>query len=200
MSNGIVLDLVRMLEVDVGGSANFTLAELGAFIIARLVAFDVEMLIRLLCDRISCCETAQHQQKFHEAHAIPPLLKLLQFRQHPRCQESSLEALAALSRENSALSQQISTPWVDLPSYDASTMERPIVMMLKLLRDPGRSTLRLAAASCLTNLSKTGTIPFESSSEIIVTVIPVLVKLFSSLVAFVFYFCFYFFFVFSFNS
>ncbi|KAI9349342.1 armadillo-type protein [Pilaira anomala] len=107
-----------------------------------------------------CCDTQAQQLQLEEAGAIQPLVNLL----HSGCikaQEASLDAIATLCRENKELafnSDQLTTK-----------------TMLDFVKDKCPN-MRLIAATCLTNLYRTGVFE-EPFNEIILVVLPALVKL-----------------------
>ncbi|KAI8378777.1 armadillo-type protein [Choanephora cucurbitarum] len=107
-----------------------------------------------------CCDTQIQQLQLEEAGAIQPLINLL----HSGCikaQKASLDAIATLCRENKELaihSNQLTTN-----------------TMLEFVKDKSPD-IRLVAATCLTNLYRTGVFS-EPFSEITLVVLPALVKL-----------------------
>ncbi|KAI8052633.1 armadillo-type protein [Thamnidium elegans] len=107
-----------------------------------------------------CCDTQTQQVQLEEAGAIQPLVNLL----HSGCikaQEASLDAIATLCRENKELA---------LNSDQLTTNT-----MLEFVKDKCPN-MRLIAATCLTNLYRTGVF-VEPFNEIILIVLPALVKL-----------------------
>ncbi|KAG0943590.1 hypothetical protein G6F32_007640 [Rhizopus arrhizus] len=104
-----------------------------------------------------CCDTRGEQTRLKEAGVVQPLVDIL----HSNCikaQETSLEALTSLCHEN--------------PTNTAQSTLNTILEFTK-----GKcSKMRLIACTCLTNLYRTGVFP-ESSNDIIIIVLPALVKL-----------------------
>ena len=135
------------------------LAELSAAIIAR------------------CCETPEQQAFFANAGAIPWLLQML-LGTHAKAQESALDALGAICRDNAALSKTLVSIPLPTPSNASPTDPAPKLasIMIRHLHDP-RPNMRLIAATALANLFRSGAIP-EHQSDITLHVLPALVKLF----------------------
>ncbi|KAI9247987.1 armadillo-type protein [Phascolomyces articulosus] len=104
-----------------------------------------------------CCDTQEQQMQLASAGVIPPLVNLLHSG-HVKAQEAALDALATLCRENTIDSNQLTT-----------------ATMLDFVRDKCPN-MRLIAATCLTNLYRTG-IFIEPFTDIVLVVLPALVKL-----------------------
>ncbi|KAF9120353.1 hypothetical protein BGW39_011482 [Mortierella sp. 14UC] len=114
-----------------------------------------------------CCETLEQQMQIADSGAIPLLMRLLASG-ISKSQEAALGALAALVKDNPELAQVIAQMRLEKG-------ERPAPFILRLVRDKS-STMRLAAATCLTYLNRAGVIP-EHNSDIMLTVLPILVKM-----------------------
>ncbi|KAI8047176.1 armadillo-type protein [Gilbertella persicaria] len=115
-----------------------------------------------------CCDTQIQQLQLEEAGAIQPLVNLL----HSGCikaQEASLDAIATLCRENKKLGEQI------IRSKSLHSNQLTTNTMLDFVKDKCPN-MRLIAATCLTNLYRTGVFS-EPFSEITLVVLPALVKL-----------------------
>ncbi|RUS30099.1 armadillo-type protein [Jimgerdemannia flammicorona] len=148
-------DLVALLDVSsfVAHGADETscvrIAELAASILAR------------------CCDTADQQLQIAATGAIPLLIRLIGCG-FAKAQEAALDALASLGRQNTELGKLIANTKVN---GDMSTT----AIMLKLVRDKCPS-MRLMAATCLTNLYRANVLP-ETSADVTLVVLPTLVKL-----------------------
>ncbi|RUS16087.1 LOW QUALITY PROTEIN: armadillo-type protein [Endogone sp. FLAS-F59071] len=148
-------DLVALLDASplealgADEAACVRIAELAASILAR------------------CCDTYDQQLHIAATGAIPLLVRLMGCG-FSKAQEAALDALASLGRQNAELGKVIANTKVngDMPTT---------IMMLKLVRDKC-PTMRLMAATCLTNLYRTGVIP-ETSADVTLVVLPTLVKL-----------------------
>lgn len=115
-----------------------------------------------------CCDTQIQQIHLEEAGAIQPLVNLL----HSGCikaQEASLDAIATLCRENKELGETI------IRSKSYHTDQLTTNTMLDFVKDKCPN-MRLIAATCLTNLYRTGVFS-EPFNEIVLVVLPALVKL-----------------------
>ncbi|KAI7892329.1 armadillo-type protein [Mucor mucedo] len=115
-----------------------------------------------------CCDTQIQQSQLEEAGVIQPLINLL----HSGCikaQEASLDAIATLCRENKELGETI------INSKSLNTDQITTNTMLDFVKDKCPN-MRLIAATCLTNLYRTGVFS-EPFNEIILIVLPALVKL-----------------------
>jgi hypothetical protein len=115
-----------------------------------------------------CCETQQHQQQLEEAGAIQPLVNLLSSN-CIKAQEASLDALATLCRENKEIGSTI------IMTKAVNSNHSTINTMLDFVKDKNPN-MRLIAATCLTNLYRTGVFA-EPFNEITLVVLPALVKL-----------------------
>ncbi|KAL7309095.1 hypothetical protein PS15m_011217 [Mucor circinelloides] len=115
-----------------------------------------------------CCDTPLQQLQLETAGAIQPLVNLL----HSGCikaQEASLDAIATLCRENKTLGEYI------VKSKTINSNQLTTNTILDFVRDKNPN-MRLIAATCLTNLYRTGIFK-EPFSEITLVVLPALVKL-----------------------
>ncbi|KNC97089.1 uncharacterized protein SPPG_07484 [Spizellomyces punctatus DAOM BR117] len=117
-----------------------------------------------------------HEEQMHVARAgaIPLLVALLDVRwsAYPKLQEAALDALANLSRENPTTAQMI------VSCKASHNFDRSVPLILRLVRDR-RPVMRLLAATCLTNIYRTGSLPLEYQQDTILTVLPTLIKLFT---------------------
>ncbi|KAI8388249.1 armadillo-type protein [Radiomyces spectabilis] len=114
------------------------------------------------------CYTHEQQMQFAAAGAIQPLVNLL----HSGCikaQEAALDAMATLCRDNSELAYTI----ISSKSIDSNQLTT--ATMLDFVKDKSVN-VRLIAATCLTNLYRTGVF-WEPFNEITLVVLPALVKL-----------------------
>ncbi|KAI8984453.1 armadillo-type protein [Mycotypha africana] len=118
---------------------------------------------------IDKCSGHQIQQShLYKAGAIQPLVNLL----HSGCikaQEAALSAIGTLCQENKELAEAV------IHSKPANSRQSTIATMLDFVRDKDPN-MRLTAATCLTNLYRTGVFS-EPFSEVILVVLPALVKL-----------------------
>ncbi|KAI8993144.1 armadillo-type protein [Pilobolus umbonatus] len=118
------------------------------------------MIAEFTCSIIAkCCNTEEQQYQFQAEGVIQPLVNLLDSR-CLKAQEAALDAIATLSRENAITSKK-----------------NTVNTMLDFVKDKCPK-MRLIAATCLTNLYRTG-IFSKSSNEIVLVVLPALVKLLS---------------------
>ncbi|KAI7848792.1 armadillo-type protein [Circinella umbellata] len=115
-----------------------------------------------------CCDTQEQQMQLASAGVIPPLVNLLHSG-HVKAQEAALDALATLCRENSELGEII----IHAKPIDSNQLTT--ATMLDFVRDKCPN-MRLIAATCLTNLYRTG-IFIEPFTDIVLVVLPALVKL-----------------------
>ncbi|KAI9321638.1 armadillo-type protein [Dichotomocladium elegans] len=115
-----------------------------------------------------CCDTQEQQVQLASAGVIQPLINLLHSG-HIKVQEAALDALATLCRENSELGEII------IHSKPFNSNQLTTATMLDFVKDKC-SNMRLIAATCLTNLYRTGVFT-EPFNEIILVVLPALVKL-----------------------
>lgn len=95
--------------------------------------------------------------------------------------ESSLCAIAALTRTNPTLSTQLAVAG-RLSQYRCTSDDGPMITTLLRLVRHQSSAVRLGSSSCLTNLFKHGSIPRRHHKEIASTVLPTLVRLFDDAV------------------
>lgn len=128
------------------------LAELSASIIAR------------------CCETNEQQNQFAQAGAVPLLTRML-FGNHPKSHVAALDALGSLARENRVLAKSL----LEGPNH---SIESDLISLVTRLLHDANPSMRLIAATALTNIYRTGVIP-DHENDIIVHVLPVLIKLFN---------------------
>ncbi|KAI9495204.1 armadillo-type protein [Zychaea mexicana] len=115
-----------------------------------------------------CCDTQEQQMQLASAGVIPPLVNLLHSG-HVKAQEAALDALATLCRENSELGEIV----IHAKPIDSNQLTT--ATMLEFVRDKCPN-MRLIAATCLTNLYRTGVF-IEPFTEIVLVVLPALVKL-----------------------
>ncbi|KAI7906460.1 armadillo-type protein [Cokeromyces recurvatus] len=114
------------------------------------------------------CDTQLQQIQLEQAGAIQPLVNLL----NSGCikaQEAALDAVATLCRENKELGEQI----IRLKPINSNQLTTNTMLDFVKSRSPN---IRLIAATCLTNLYRTGVLS-ESFNEITLVVLPALVKL-----------------------
>lgn len=116
------------------------------------------------------CTNTQRQNLLVQQGAIDLLVKLL-LTDSVKAQEASLEALSALCKDNKEVGHQIK-------NYRGPNFEQPMDVLFDLVRSSNQS-MQLAAATCLTNLSRSNSIP-EHNKKIICTVLHTLIKLLSS--------------------
>ncbi|KAJ3190404.1 Armadillo repeat-containing protein 8 [Gaertneriomyces sp. JEL0708] len=136
----------------------------------RIAEVSAGILALVACDH-------QEQMYIAQSGAIPKFVDLLdpQWSSYPKVQEAALEALGHLCRDNSAVAALVvATKAQDNPDHS-------VALILRLVRDR-RPTIRLSGAKCLTNLYRTRSLPPEFQHEAVLTLIPVLIKLFSDVV------------------
>ncbi|ORX53932.1 ARM repeat-containing protein [Hesseltinella vesiculosa] len=104
-----------------------------------------------------CCDTQEQQMQLASAGVIQPLINLLHSG-YIKAQQAALDALSTLGRENTIDTNQFTT-----------------VTMIEFVKNKSAS-MRLVAATCLTNLYRSGVFS-EPFNEIVLTVLPALVKL-----------------------
>ncbi|KAI7878465.1 ARM repeat-containing protein [Lichtheimia hyalospora FSU 10163] len=115
-----------------------------------------------------CCDTQEQQVQLASAGVIPPLVNLLHSG-HIKAQEAALDALATLCRENNELGEII------IHAKPFGSNQLTPATMLDFVKDRCPN-MRLIAATCLTNLYRTGVFT-EPFNEIVLVVLPALVKL-----------------------
>lgn len=125
-------------------------------------------LVSLIIAR-SCTDTPR-QNLLAKEGVIELLVKLL-LTDSVKAQEAALEALSALCNDNLHIGFQIK-------KYRGPSNEFPMVVLFDLVRSSNQS-MQLAAATCLTNMSRSNSIP-EYSKQIICIVLHTLIKLLSS--------------------
>eukprot|EP00736_Rhodelphis_marinus_P004546 Rmarinus@m.1556 len=115
-----------------------------------------------------CCDTTEHQEEIAGAGGLLATLSLLR-EDFPRSQETALEALGAMTRDNASISREVSA------NVEA------VSVMLKLVKDR-RPRMRLLASTAIANLAQAGvfdTAPLDDrKQEVSQCVLPTLVKLF----------------------
>ncbi|KAI8926600.1 armadillo-type protein [Entophlyctis helioformis] len=132
------------------------IAEVAASILARISEYSSETR-----DAISA------------AGATQLLVRWLDMRwsTYPKIYEAVLDALASLCRDNPRVSKSVAHS--SLP-----TGERVINILFTLVRDK-RSSMRLAAATCITHMYRTGSVPREHQQSITLLLLPTVIRLFS---------------------
>ncbi|KAJ2960908.1 hypothetical protein NQZ79_g3697 [Umbelopsis isabellina] len=114
-----------------------------------------------------CCTTLEEQTLLGDSGIIPPLVALLHSG-YAKAQEASLDAFSSLCRENIEISRASLNARAPFGQMTLTTM-------LDLVRDKGQN-MRLAAATCLTNIYRADVFP-EPFSDIVLVVLPTLIKL-----------------------
>jgi hypothetical protein len=161
-----------------------TLAELSASIIAR------------------CCETTEQQRQFAQQGTLQLLVDCLFF-SHPKIQESALDALAALCRDNKDLAKtflnaqsspqfsaqsmnntgssnstsNLASSLSNLSPTSQTTAQSTLKQVFHHLHD-ARPSMRLIAATCLANLYRCAVMPTDHLHDVHVHLLPTLIKLF----------------------
>ncbi|KAJ3372720.1 hypothetical protein GGF31_001745 [Allomyces arbusculus] len=136
---------------------------------ARLAANAASVLSR-------CCDAPAMQARVVACGAVPALLRLLLMvgKAAPggraRAHQAALDALGALCRDNRAVAAEVVQMRVNQVPM--------LAILMTLLRDPS-PTMRLLAATCVTNLYRAEVLTDpQVVQELTVTVVPCLVKLF----------------------
>ncbi|CAO3658525.1 unnamed protein product [Umbelopsis ramanniana] len=114
-----------------------------------------------------CCTTHEEQTFLSQCGVIEPLVALLHSG-YAKAQEASLDAFSSLCRENIDISRASLNARAPFGQMTLTTM-------LDLVRDKSQS-MRLAAATCLTNIYRADVFP-EPFSDIVLVVLPTLIKL-----------------------
>ncbi|KAI9288494.1 armadillo-type protein [Umbelopsis sp. AD052] len=114
-----------------------------------------------------CCTTHEEQTFLSQCGVIEPLVALLHSG-YTKAQEAALDAFSSLCRENIDISRASLNARAPFGQMTLTTM-------LDLVRDKSQS-MRLAAATCLTNIYRADVFP-EPFSDIVLVVLPTLIKL-----------------------
>ncbi|KAJ3018520.1 Armadillo repeat-containing protein 8 [Thoreauomyces humboldtii] len=117
--------------------------------------------------------THDGQMQIVQSGAIPLLTAMFEPRwnPYPKMQEAALDALANLCRDNPAIAVKVAAS----PS-PSNFLTIPII--IKLVRDR-RPVMRLLAATCVTNIYRTGSLPSQHQPDMVLTLLPTLIKLFN---------------------
>ncbi|CAO3640626.1 unnamed protein product [Cunninghamella blakesleeana] len=115
-----------------------------------------------------CCDTQEQQMQLASAGVIQPLINLLHSG-YIKAQEAALDALSTLGRENSELAEII------IHSKSVDSNQLTTATMIDFVKGSS-SSMRLIAATCLTNLYRSGVFS-EPFTEIVLVVLPALVNL-----------------------
>ncbi|KAI9030106.1 armadillo-type protein [Phycomyces nitens] len=113
-----------------------------------------------------CCDTPEQQIELASAGVLKPLVNLL-YSSCIKAQEAALDALATLCRENTDIGRMVIG--TNRKHQSCTTI------MLEFVKEKCPK-MRLIAATCLTNLYRTGAFS-ESADPIVLVVLPSLVKL-----------------------
>ncbi|KAH8551203.1 armadillo-type protein [Umbelopsis sp. PMI_123] len=114
-----------------------------------------------------CCTTHEEQTLLSQCGVVEPLAALLHSG-YAKAQEAALDAFSSLCRENIEISRASLNARAPFGQMTLTTM-------LDLVRDKSQS-MRLAAATCLTNIYRADVFP-EPFSDIVLVVLPTLIKL-----------------------
>ncbi|CAO3662461.1 unnamed protein product [Umbelopsis vinacea] len=114
-----------------------------------------------------CCMTHEEQTVLSQYGIITPLVALLHSG-YAKAQEAALDAFSSLCRENIDIARASLNARAPFGQMTLTTM-------LDLVRDKSQS-MRLAAATCLTNIYRADVFP-EPFSDIVLVVLPTLIKL-----------------------
>ncbi|KAF7723882.1 hypothetical protein EC973_001554 [Apophysomyces ossiformis] len=158
-----MLDLVLLLDTTAavmihGQPSNISTESLSLSMIAECTAAIVS----------KCCDTPEQQMQLASAGVIQPLVNLL----HSgwiKAQEAAMDALASLCRENGDIGEMI------IHAKPSQSNQLTTATILDFVKDKCPN-MRLIAATCLTNLYRTGVF-IEPFNEIILVVLPAIVKL-----------------------
>ncbi|KAI8074812.1 armadillo-type protein [Gongronella butleri] len=132
-------------------------------------SLSLGMIAEFLATMIArCCDTEEQQIQLASAGIIQPLINLLHSG-YIKAQQAALEALSSLGRENSTLAETI----IHSKSIDSNQLTT--ATMIDFVKSKSAS-MRLVAATCLTNLYRSGVFS-EPFNEIVLVVLPALVKL-----------------------
>ncbi|KAL0083405.1 armadillo-type protein [Phycomyces blakesleeanus] len=118
-----------------------------------------------------CCDTPEQQMELASAGVLKPLINLL-YSNCIKAQEAALDALATLCRENTEIGKMVVGG-----SLTQDKQQSCIETILEFVKEKCPK-MRLIAATCLTNLYRTGAFS-ESTDSIVLVVLPALVKLLS---------------------
>jgi len=116
--------------------------------------------------------TTEERNKIAQHEAIPLLLNLItsKYDFYPKVQEAALEALSCLCKENKDVCIEV----IDSPIDDET--KSTIKTFLKLVHSK-RPEMKLLAITCLTNIYRSNASPVDLKKDILLIVLPALIKL-----------------------